>query len=238
MFRKMCDSKHVCTTPVTSSQISMLFSFLENWKKKKILVIISLIFIQYSADKGPYIKAIVFPVVTYDCGSWTIKKAERQRIFDAFELQCWRRLLKVPWTARRSNQSILREINPEYSLEGQRLKLKLQYFGHLMQKTTCWKSPDAGKDWGQKEKRASDDKMAGWHHQCNEHELGQTMGDGEGQGGLACCSPWSCKESNTTGLLNNNNKINWIKYSITSHLKSNSSESHLTQKLDVHFFPK
>ena len=87
---------------------------------------------QYSADKGPYIKAIVFPVVTYDCGSWTIKKAERQRIFDAFELQCWRRLLKVPWTARRSNQSILREINPEYSLEGQRLKLKLQYFGHLM----------------------------------------------------------------------------------------------------------
>ena len=77
------------------------------------------------------VKAMVFPVVTYGCESWTIKKAECQRI-DAFELWCWRRLLKVPWTARRSNQSILREINPEYSLEGLMLKLKLQYFGHLM----------------------------------------------------------------------------------------------------------
>ena len=77
------------------------------------------------------VKVMVFPVVTYSCESWTIKKAERQRI-DAFELCCWRRLLKVPWKARRSNQSILREINPEYSLEGLMLKLKLQYFGHLM----------------------------------------------------------------------------------------------------------
>ena len=77
------------------------------------------------------VKAMVFPVVTYGCETWTVKKAEHQRI-DAFELWCWRRLLKVPWTARRSNQSILREINPEYSLEGLMLKLKLQYFGHLM----------------------------------------------------------------------------------------------------------
>ena len=77
------------------------------------------------------VKAMVFPVVTYGCASWTIKKAEHQRI-DAFELWCWRRLLKVPWTARRSNQSILRDINPEYSLEGLMTKLKLQYFGHLM----------------------------------------------------------------------------------------------------------
>ena len=77
------------------------------------------------------VEAMVFPLVTYSCESWTIKKAECQRI-DAFELWCWRRLLKVPWTARRSNQSILREINPEYSLEGLLLKLKLQYFGHLM----------------------------------------------------------------------------------------------------------
>ena len=77
------------------------------------------------------VKAVVFPVVTSSCESWTVKKAECQRI-DAFELWCWRRLLKVPWTARRSNQSILREINPEYSLGGLRLKLKLQYFGHLM----------------------------------------------------------------------------------------------------------
>ena len=77
------------------------------------------------------VKAMVFPVVLYDCESWTVKKAERRRI-DAFELWCWRRLLRVPWTARRSNQSILKEISTEYSLEGLMLKLKLQYFGHLM----------------------------------------------------------------------------------------------------------
>ena len=79
------------------------------------------------------VKAMVFPIVTYGCESWTIKKAESQRI-DAFEAWCWRKLLRVPWTARRSNQSILREISPEYSLEGHMLKLKLQYFGHLMQR--------------------------------------------------------------------------------------------------------
>ena len=80
------------------------------------------------------VKAMVFPVVMYGCESWTIKKAEHQ-IIDAFELQCWRRLLRIPWTARRSNQSILKEISPEYSLEGLMLKLKFQYFGHLMQRT-------------------------------------------------------------------------------------------------------
>ena len=80
------------------------------------------------------VKTMVFPVVMYECESWTIKKAEHQRI-DAFELWCWRRLLRVPWTARRSNQSILKEISPEYSLEGLTLKLKFQYFGHLMQRT-------------------------------------------------------------------------------------------------------
>ena len=82
--------------------------------------------------KVSIVKATVFPLVMYGCKSWTVKKAERQRIY-AFELWCWRRLLRVPWTARRSNQSVLREINPEYSLEGLMLKLKLQYFGHLMQ---------------------------------------------------------------------------------------------------------
>ena len=80
------------------------------------------------------VKAMVFPVVMYGCESWAIKKAEHQRI-DAFELWCWRRLLRVPWTARRSNQSILKEINPEFPLEGLMLKLKLQYFGHLMRRT-------------------------------------------------------------------------------------------------------
>ena len=92
------------------------------------------------------VKAVVFLVVVCECKSWTIKKAEHRRI-DAFELWCWRRLLRVLWTARRSNQSILKEISPEYSLEGLMLKLKLQYFGHLMQRTdSLRKDPDAGKD--------------------------------------------------------------------------------------------
>ena len=92
------------------------------------------------------VKAMVFPVVMYGCESWTVKKAEHQRI-GAFELWCWRRLLRVPWTARRSNQSILKEISPECSLEELMLKLKLQYFGHLMRRTdSSEKNPDAGKD--------------------------------------------------------------------------------------------
>ena len=86
------------------------------------------------ADKVCILKAVIFPVVIYGCESWTIKKAESWRT-DAFELKCWRRLLTVPWTSRRSNQSILKEINPEYPLEGLMLKLKLQYFDHLMQRT-------------------------------------------------------------------------------------------------------
>ena len=85
------------------------------------------------------VKAMVFPVVMYGCTSWTVKKAERR--IDAFELWCWRRLLRVPWTARRSNQSILKEISPRYSLEGLMLKLKLQYFGYLMLELTHWKRP-------------------------------------------------------------------------------------------------
>ena len=91
------------------------------------------------------VKAMVFPVVMYGCESWTIKKAECRRI-DVFELWCWRRLLRVPWTARRSNQSILKEISPEYALEGLMLKLKLQYFGHMMQRTDSGKDRDAEKD--------------------------------------------------------------------------------------------
>ena len=92
------------------------------------------------------IKTMFFPVVMYGCESWTTKKAECQRT-DAFKLWCWRRLLRVPWIARRSNQSILKEINPKYSLEGLMLKLKLQYFGHLMKRAdSLEKTPDAGKD--------------------------------------------------------------------------------------------
>ena len=95
--------------------------------------------------KVSIIKAMVFPIFTCGYERWTIKRAERQRI-DAFELWCWRGLLRVPWTARRSNQSILKEISPEYSLEGLMLKLKLQYFGHLMQRTDLLEKTDAGKD--------------------------------------------------------------------------------------------
>ena len=107
------------------------------------------------------VKAIVFPLVMYGCESWTVKKAEHRRI-DAFELWCWRRLLRVPWTARRS---ILKEISPECSLEGLMLKLKLQDFGHLMQRVdSLEKDSDAGRDWGQEEKGMTEDEMAGWHH--------------------------------------------------------------------------
>ena len=109
------------------------------------------------------VKAMVFPVVVYGCESWTVKKAECQRI-DAFELWCWRRLLRVPWTARRSNQSIMKEINPGISLEGMMLKLKLQYFGHLMRRVDSLEKTDAGRDWGQKEKWMTEDEMAEWHH--------------------------------------------------------------------------
>ena len=93
------------------------------------------------------VKAMVFPVVMYGCESWTVKKAESQRM-DAFELWCWRRLLRVPWTARRSNQSILKEISPGISLEGMMLKLKLQYSGHLMGSVDSLEKTDAGRDWG------------------------------------------------------------------------------------------
>ena len=109
------------------------------------------------------VKAMVFPVVMYGCESWTIKKAECQRI-DAFELWCWRRLLRVIWTPRRSNQSILKEISPGCSLEGMMLKLKLQYFGHLMRRVDSLEKTDARRDWGQEEKGMTEDEMAGWHH--------------------------------------------------------------------------
>ena len=135
------------------------------------------------------VKAMVFPVGMYGCESWTVKKAECWRI-DAFELWCWRRLLRVPWTARISNQSILKEISPGCSLEGLMLKLKLQYIGHLMWRTLIGKAPDAGKDWRQEEKETTEDEMGGWHHWRSGHEFEQALGVGDGQGGLACCSPW------------------------------------------------
>ena len=145
------------------------------------------------------VKAMVFPMVMYGCESWTVKKAERRRI-DAFELWCWRRRLRVPWTARRSNQSILKEISPECSLEGLMLKLKLQYFGHLMQRVdSLEKTLMRGGIGGRRRRGWQEDEMAGWHHRL---EFEWTPGVGDGQGGLACCNSWSRKESDTTEWLN------------------------------------
>ena len=108
------------------------------------------------------VKAMVFPVVMYGSESGTVQRAEGRRI-DSFELWCWRRLLRVPWTARRSNQFILKEISPGISLEGMMLKLKPQYFGHLMRRVDSLGKTDAGRDWEQ-EKGMTEDEMAGWHH--------------------------------------------------------------------------
>ena len=122
--------------------------------------------------KVSLVKAMVFPVVMYGCESWTVKKAERRRI-DAFGLWCWRRLLRVPWTARRSNQSILKEISPGISLEGMMLKLKLQYFGHPVRRAdSLEKTLMLGGIWGQEEKGTTEDKMAGWHRRLDRHEFG------------------------------------------------------------------
>ena len=141
------------------------------------------------------VKAMVFPVVMYGCENWTIKKAERQRI-DAFELWCWRRLLTVPWTASRSNQSILKDINPQNSLEG--LMLKLQYFGHLMQRAdTLGKTLMLGKTEG-KRRRVTEDELVGWRHGLYGHEFKQAPGDSEAQGSLVCTNLWGRKESDTT----------------------------------------
>ena len=123
------------------------------------------------------VKAMVFPVVMYGCESWTVKKAECRRT-DAFELWCWRRLLRVPWTARRSNQSILKETSPGCSLEGLVLRLKLQYFGHLMQRADSLEKT----------------LMLGG--------IRRTLGVGDGKGGRACCNSWGRKQSNRTERLN------------------------------------
>ena len=140
------------------------------------------------------VKAMVFPVVMYGCESWSVKEAERRRI-DAFELWCWRRLLRVPWTARRSNQSILNEISPGCSLEGMMLKLKLQYFGHLM-----WRVDSLEKTLmlgGIGGRRRSERQKMRWLNGItwlDGREFEWTLGVCDGQGGLACCDSWGCKE--------------------------------------------
>ena len=156
---------------------------------------------------------MVFPVVIYGCERWTVKKAERQRI-DAFELRCWRRFFRVPWTARRSNQSLIKEIRPGCSLEGLMLKLKLQYFGHLMWRVNSLEKTDAGRDWGQEEKGKTEDEIAGWHHQLDGRGFGWAPGVDGGQGALACCDSWSHIESDTT-------ELNWTEL---SYIKTSSPD--------------
>ena len=137
------------------------------------------------------VKGKVFPVVMYRCDSWTIKKAEYQRTH-AFEQWCWR-LLRIPWTIRRSNQSILRKINNEYSLEGLMLKLNFQYLSTWCEEPTHWKIRWC---WERLKARGKGGNRGwdGWmHHQLNGHEFKQTPGDSEGQGSLACWSPWGLK---------------------------------------------
>ena len=161
---------------------------------------------------------MVFPVVMYGCESWTVKKAECQRI-EVFELWCWRRLLRVPWTARRPNQSILKEISPGLSLEGMMLKLKLQYFGHLMRRVdSLEKTLMLGGIGGRRRRGRQRDEMAGWHHWLDGREFEWTPGVGDGQRGLACCDSWDRKESDMTEWLN------WAKLiQLNLKLKTNSS---------------
>ena len=133
------------------------------------------------------VKAVVFPVIMYGCESWTIKKAECRRI-DAFQLWCWRRLLRVPWTARRSNQSILKEITPEYSLEcwswsSSTLATWCEELTHW-KRPWCWEKLKAGGEG------ATEDEMVGWNHRHDGHEFEQAPGVGDGQRSLACYSSW------------------------------------------------
>ena len=144
------------------------------------------------------VKATDFPVVKYGRESWTVKKAECWKI-DASELWCWRRLLRVPWTSRRSNQSILKEISSGCSLEGLMLKLKLRHFGRLKWRVDSLEiTLILGGIWGRRRGR----QRMRWHHQLDGHEFEWTPGVGDGQGGLACCNSWGCKESDMTERLN------------------------------------
>ena len=219
------------------------------WKKKAMTNLDSIL---KSKDitlptKVHLVKAMVFPVVLYGCESWTVKKAERWRI-DAFELWYWKGLLRVPWTARRSNQTTLKEISPGCSLEGLKLRLKLQYFGHLMQRVDSLKKTLMLEGIGGRMRRGwQRDEMAGWHHWLNGRESEWTPGVGDGQGGLACCDSWGCKESDTTERLNWT-ELNWTRplrvpwtarrsnQSILKEISPEYSLEGLMQKLQLQYF--
>ena len=147
------------------------------------------------------VKVMVFAVVMYGCESWTLKKAERQRI-DAFELWCWKRLLRVPWTAKRSSHSILKETSPECSLKGLMLKLKLQYFGHLIWRAdSLEKTLMLGKIEGRRKRGRQ--RVRWWDGISNSMDMsGWTPGVADGQGGLVCCCSWGHKELDRTEWLN------------------------------------
>ena len=166
---------------------------------------------------------MVFPVVMYGCESWTMKKAEHRRI-DAFELWCWRRLLRVPWTTRRSNQSILMEICPGCSLEGLRLKAEIPILWPPHAKSwLIGKDPDAWRDWGQEKNGTTEDEMAGWHHWLDGHEFEWAPGVGDGQGGLACCNSWGRKKSDTT------DRLNWTERDLNSKAHGLNSAQKLSE---------
>ena len=154
--------------------------------------------------KVPIVKTMAFPVVMYGCVIWTVKKPEHQRT-DAFELWCWRRLLSVPRTARKSNQSILKEINPEYYWKDWCWSWSSNTLATWYKELTHWKGPWCWEKGGQQEKGATEGEMVGWHHWLNGHEFEQTQGDSDGQRSLVCCSSRGCQESDTTWWLKNNN---------------------------------
>ena len=151
--------------------------------------------IHYFADKRPYSQSYGFS--SSNVWMWELDHKESWALNNwYFEMWCWRKLLRAPWTARRSNPSILKEISSEYSLEGLMLKLKLQFFGHLTWRTDFLKHSDVGKDWRQGEKGTTEDEMLGWHHQLDGYEFRQALGVGDGQAWH--CSPWGHKELNMT----------------------------------------
>ena len=177
---------------------------------------------------------MIFLVVVYGGEIWTIKNADCWRT-DAFELWCWRTLLRVPWTSRLSNQSILKEISSEYSFKG---LIDVHAETPILQPPDVknWlirKDLDARKDWRLEVKGMTEDEMVGWHHWLNGHEFEQAPGAGDGQGSLVCCSPWGCQESDSTERLNwTDNHITFAKIlphslSCTSHSMNTQSPHHI-----------